>query len=56
MCATTFQSPRHAGFVQDVCVTFINKTDPFIPTKCEDYGRKILKAFDPHGLNIEESV
>ena len=31
-----FQSPRHTGFV-DFCITFIDKTDPFIHIKCEDY-------------------
>ena len=51
-----FQSPGHTGLVEDVCIIFIDKTDPFIPTKHEDYWRKILKTLVPHGLNIEESV
>ena len=41
-----FQSQGHTGFVEDVCITFIYKTDPFILTK----------TLAPHGLNIEESV
>ena len=51
MCDNISKSTTHW-----FCTTFINKTDPFIPTKCEDYERKILKPLDPHGLNIEESV
>ena len=51
-----FQSPGHTGFVEDVYITFIDKTDPFIPTKREDYWRQTLKTLAPHGLNIEESV
>lgn len=33
-------SPRHTGFIEDVCITFIDETDPSIPTKREDYWRK----------------
>ena len=51
-----FQSPGHAGFIEDVCVTLIGKTDPFIPTKREDYWRQTVKLLAPHGLNIEESI
>ena len=29
---SVFQSSGHTGYV-DVCVTFADKTDPFIPTK-----------------------
>ena len=31
-------------------------TDPFIPTKREDYWRQTLTSLAPQGLNIEESV
>ena len=51
-----FQSPGHIGFVEDVWITFVDKTDPFIPTKREDYWRQTLKTLATHGLNIEESV
>ena len=51
-----FQSPGHTGFIEDVCITLIDKTDPFIPTKREDYWRQILKTLAPRGLNIEESI
>ena len=33
-------SPRHADFIKDVCITFIDKTGPFIPAKREDYWRQ----------------
>ena len=51
-----FQSPGHTGFVEDVCIPFVDKTDPFIPAKGEDYWRQTLKTFTLHGLNVEESV
>ena len=35
-------------------ITFIDKTDPFIPTKREDDSRQTLKMLAPHGLNIEK--
>ena len=49
-----FLSSGHNGFIEDVCITFIDKTKPFIPTKHEDYWRQTLKTLAPHGLNIEE--
>ena len=33
-------SPRHTSFIENVCITFIDKTDPFISTKREDYWRQ----------------
>ena len=32
-----FQLPGHSGFLQDVYVTLIDKTNPSAPTKCEYY-------------------
>ena len=32
-----FQRLGHTGYVQDVCITFIDKKRPFIPTKSEGY-------------------
>ena len=43
-------------FLEDVSLTFINKTDPSDPLKREDYWRSTLKIMAPFGLNIEESV
>ena len=51
-----FQKSEHTGFLEDVYVTFIDKTDPQIPTKREDYWKQTLKHLSAHGLNIEESV
>ena len=51
-----FQRPGHTSFVEDICITFIDKTDPFILTKREDYWRQTLKTLASHGFNIEESV
>ena len=31
-----FQSPGHTGYIEDVCITFINKKDPFLSIKRED--------------------
>ena len=33
-------SPRHRGFIENVCITFSDETDPFIPTKREDSWRQ----------------
>ena len=51
-----FQIPGHTCFVEDVCIPFIDKTDPFIPTKREDYWKQTLKTLAPHGINIEGNV
>ena len=51
-----FQRPRHICFVEDVCITFIDKTDPVIPAKREGYWRQTLKTLAPDDLNIEKSV
>ena len=36
--------------MEDVCITLIDKTDTFIPTKREDYWGQTLKTLAPHGL------
>ena len=46
----------HDGFLNDVSVTFIDKTDPSYPLRREDYWRQTLKTMVPYGLNIEDSV
>ena len=51
-----FQSPEHTGFIENVCITLIDKTDSFISTKHEDYWIQTLKTLAPHGLNIEQSI
>ena len=49
-----FQSPEHTGFIQDVCITLIDKTDPFIPTTRKDYWRQILKTWLHMVLTLEK--
>ena len=51
-----FSSPGHRGFLNDVSVTLIDKTDGSDPKKREDYWMKTLKTMAPYGLNIEDSV
>ena len=46
----------HCGFLEDVSLTFIDKTDPSGPLKRENYWRGTLKTMAPYGLNIEERV
>ena len=46
----------HDGFLNDVSITFIVKTDPSDPLRREDYRRQTLKTMVPYGLNIEDSV
>ena len=49
-----FSSPGHNGFLNDVSITFIDKTDPSGPLKREDYLRRVLKTVASFGLNIED--
>ena len=51
-----FSSPGDGGFLNDVSVTLIDKTDGSDPKKREDYWMKTLKTMAPYGLNIEDSV
>ena len=46
----------HCGFLGNISLTFIDKTNPSDPLKREDYWRSTLKTMAPLGLNIEESV
>ena len=51
-----FYSEGHNGFLDDVSVTLIDKTDGKDPKKREYYWMRTLKTLTPDGLNIEESV
>ena len=51
-----FSSPGHNGFLNDVSLTFIDKTDPSDPLKRENFWRETLMTMGPYGLNIEDSV
>ena len=50
-----FQSPGRNGFLNDVSITFIDKTDFSDPLKREDYWRRTLKTMAPFRLNIEDN-
>ena len=48
-----FTLPGHSGFLHDVSITLIDKTDPSVPSKGEDYWIDILKTKAPTGLNFD---
>ena len=47
-----FNLPGHSGFLNDVSVTLIAKTNPKDPTKREDYSIHTLKNKSLLGLNL----
>ena len=49
-----FNSERHNGFLHDVSVTLVDKTDAKNPIKREHYWWHTLKTLAPHGLNVED--
>ena len=51
-----FSMVGNDGFLNDVSITFINKTNPSDPLRREDYWRQTPKTTVPYGLNIEASV
>ena len=51
-----FHCRKHTGFLENVKITLINKTDGQNPKKREDYWRKTLKTYAPFGFNVEDSV
>ena len=51
-----FSSPGYNGFLIDVFVTFIDKTDPSDPIKRENYWRETLMTMEIYGLNNKDSV
>ena len=51
-----FYSEGHDGFIGNVSISFIDKTDGFDPTKRENFWMRTLKTLAPHGLNIEQSI
>ena len=48
-----FQQDDHKGFLEDVEVKLIDKTQGSDPTKPEYYWMKTLTTLYPDGLNIE---
>ena len=51
-----FYSESHNGFLGNVSISLIDKTDGFQPKKRESYWMRTLKTVAPLGLNIESSV
>ena len=51
-----FNEEGHHGFLEDVSITFIDKTNPSEPLKRENYWKSVLKTIAPLGLNIGDSV
>ena len=51
-----FNSKGHTGFLENVSVTFIDKTDLQNPEKRENYWIHSLKTMVPWGLNFLNSV
>ena len=46
-----FQTAGHSGFINDTGIGFIDQTDPFDPTRCENFWIDTLKTCYPQGLN-----
>ena len=51
-----FHSGKHTGFLGNVKIMLIDKTDGQNHKKREDYWRRTLKTYVPFGLNVEDSV
>ena len=51
-----FNLPGHSGFLNDVSVTLIDKTDPKDSSKREDFWIQTLKTKAPLGLNVEDGL
>ena len=51
-----FNGMGRNGFLNNISITLIDKTDSKNPKKREDYWRITLKTYSPSGLNVEDSV
>ena len=51
-----FLSEGHAGFLHNISVRLIDKTDGSNPTERENYLMRTLKTLEPYGLNVENSI
>ena len=49
-----FSNKDHSGFVDDVFIIFIDKTDKYDPNKRERYWWHKLKTITPQRLNVED--
>ena len=50
-----FNSTGHTGFLNDVLITLIDKTDGSNPTKREYFWIRTLRTMSPLGFNIENN-
>ena len=51
-----FESEGHNGFLEDVSITLIDKTDGSNPTKRETFWMHTLKTLAPYVLNVENGI
>ena len=51
-----FKSEGLIGFLRNVSITLIDKTDGKDPKRRENYWMRALKTYAPFGLNIEDNV
>ena len=51
-----FASEGHNGFLEDVSIALIDKTDGSDPTKRETFWMHTLKTLAPYGLNVEDGI
>ena len=51
-----FNSEEHHCFIEKICITIIDKTDPSETLKTENYWRSIYRTMAPWVLNVEDSV
>ena len=51
-----FNLPGHSGFLNDLSVTLIDKTDRKNPTEGEDFWIQTLKTKAPLVLNVEYAL
>ena len=49
-----FSSEGHCSFLEDVTITFIDKTDPKDPNRRKHYWRHKLKTMTHLRLNVED--
>ena len=54
--ARSFKSENNSGFLVNVSITLIDKTDGKDPKKRESYWMRTLKTYAAFGLYIENSV
>ena len=51
-----FHCGKHRGFLENVKITLIDKTDGQNPKKREDCWRRTLKTYAPFERNVDDSV